>query len=301
MDKKNVKPFKSYEEQVKLLRTRGLIVDDKDFAIEILSNINYYRLINAYGLEYIDKNTDTYIEGTTFEKIFTIYEFDRQLRQLLFGYIEQAEITLRTAVAYELGKQYGPLGYLQKGNYDEKFDIIRFQQTLNREEENHKDNDSMRHYTANYVGIPIWVASEFMSFGTLSIVYQHMLKPNKQSIVNSVIKSNPPKPYYFESWVHQLVHVRNICAHYGRLYNRHFDIPKIKTLDCKLRSVLGVKRLFPVLIPLLKLLSIENANYLINDLSSLLEEYEDTNLSKLGFPDNWDEIMNQTIAGKFDF
>ena len=38
------KPFKSYEEQIALLRARGLLIQDTAYAQEVLKRLNYYRL-----------------------------------------------------------------------------------------------------------------------------------------------------------------------------------------------------------------------------------------------------------------
>ena len=52
-----VKPFLSYAAQVEHLRACGMHIEDESKAIEILSRVNYYRLVNAYGLNlYADKD-----------------------------------------------------------------------------------------------------------------------------------------------------------------------------------------------------------------------------------------------------
>jgi abortive infection bacteriophage resistance protein len=38
------KPFKSINEQIDLLKERGLIIEDIPYAYRILSHVNYYRL-----------------------------------------------------------------------------------------------------------------------------------------------------------------------------------------------------------------------------------------------------------------
>ena len=71
------KPAKTYEEQIQLLKSRGLVVESEDFASEVLSKINYYRL-SAYTLTL--KKDDRFYEGVTFEQLYSLYEFDRKLR-----------------------------------------------------------------------------------------------------------------------------------------------------------------------------------------------------------------------------
>ena len=298
MEKKEAKEFKSYDQQVQLLVQRGLIINDQSMARKVLSEINYYRFINAYGLEFLDKSIEKYKLGTQFIDMYSIYEFDRELRHVLFGYIEKVEVKLRTAIAYEFGRCYGPLGYLSKENFEEKFDIDKFLEILDKEKSSQKSNDCIRHHQLHYKGMPVWVAVEFMSFGTLSNMYKHMRKENQKEIVRNVFEKNPPKPYYFTKWFHQLVKVRNICAHYGRIYNRYFENPKIVTQDERLREIFNVNRLFPILIPLIKILDTKYAERFMTDLATLIDSYPNVNISRLGFPANWDSILNEAIQGK---
>lgn len=80
-----MKPFKTHVEQVQILQNRGLIVQDIPAVIKILERENYYNLINGYKELFLEspKNStveETYRIGTTFEEIFSLYSFDRSLR-----------------------------------------------------------------------------------------------------------------------------------------------------------------------------------------------------------------------------
>jgi abortive infection bacteriophage resistance protein len=71
-----VKQPTTFEQQLSLLKQRGCIVENDDAALKVLSDINYYRL-SAYFLPFM--KGDEYVEGTSFTKVFAIYEFDRKL------------------------------------------------------------------------------------------------------------------------------------------------------------------------------------------------------------------------------
>ena len=88
----------TFEEQLNLLKSRGLIVDNDDKCLEILRSTNYYRL-SAYLLPFKQCN-DTFFSGTTFEKVYRIYEFDRKLRSLLFSVIEEIELFLQSQLGF---------------------------------------------------------------------------------------------------------------------------------------------------------------------------------------------------------
>lgn len=113
-----LKPFKTYAEQVKHLRSaHGLIITDEERAISFLSKINYYRL-SAYGISLREPgNKERYKPGTTFEDLASLYNFDTGLRAILFLPITEMEIQFRTKVAYRLGEQYGPEGYRDSSNF----------------------------------------------------------------------------------------------------------------------------------------------------------------------------------------
>ena len=83
-----MKDFKTYAEQIDLLKTRGLIINDETFALEKLKEENYYNIINGYKDLFITPGTtDNFITGTTFEEIYYLYDFDRILRNILFKQI----------------------------------------------------------------------------------------------------------------------------------------------------------------------------------------------------------------------
>ena len=95
------KPPLTYEKQVELLLSRGLIVTDRKRAERHLANISYYRL-SAYMLPYKKKENgiiiDTFKEGTTWDDIYDLYVFDRKLRLLVFDAIERLEVAIRTQI-----------------------------------------------------------------------------------------------------------------------------------------------------------------------------------------------------------
>jgi abortive infection bacteriophage resistance protein len=109
---KFAKPPKTFDEQVHLLISRGMVVDNLERALRYLSHLNYYRLA-AYWLPYEqDHSTHRFKTGTRFETILEHYVFDRELRLLVMDAIERIEISLRTRWAYHLAHTYGPHAHL---------------------------------------------------------------------------------------------------------------------------------------------------------------------------------------------
>ena len=113
-ERERIKEPKTFQEQVDILKARGLIIEDKDKAREILSQINYYRL-SAYTLTY--KKDNRFEGGTSFETIYKLYEFDKRLRNMIIGMLETIEVAFRTHIAYLIAHKYGALGYKKKENF----------------------------------------------------------------------------------------------------------------------------------------------------------------------------------------
>ncbi|NBK19006.1 hypothetical protein D1157_10420 [Anaerotruncus sp. X29] len=103
------KPFKSLEDQVDLLESRGLIIDDRDMALEYLQRINYYK-ISAYSLT-LRKN-DTFYKNIHFSNIIELYDFDNDFRLNYLKYSIHVETAFKSYIAYYHTREYGPLGYL---------------------------------------------------------------------------------------------------------------------------------------------------------------------------------------------
>ena len=77
----------SFQDQISLLKSRGLIIDDEIKAISFLKEISYYRM-SAYFIPY-QTEKDIFEKGTTFDQIIKTYSFDRELRLLVFSCIER--------------------------------------------------------------------------------------------------------------------------------------------------------------------------------------------------------------------
>ena len=104
------KPALTYDQQIHLLRSRGLLVADEPMARRCLTHHNYYRL-SAYRFP-LSELTDShqFLPGTTFEQLWGLYCFDGALRLLVTEAVKRVEISTRSRVAYEFGHAYGETG-----------------------------------------------------------------------------------------------------------------------------------------------------------------------------------------------
>ncbi|EPX63883.1 hypothetical protein D187_005013 [Cystobacter fuscus DSM 2262] len=220
MGRPYTKPALTFDQQLAQLEGRGLRVGDRNLAISALGRISYYRL-SAYWHPF--KRPDkTFESGATFEEALKLYEFDRRLRLTVLDAIERVEILVRTLVTYTLGHGHGAFAHTKASSFDSAFRHSDWYSEVSKEVARAKET-FLEHYGATYDGfpdVPIWMASEVMSLGTLSKMFKGMRHPD-QSAVTSSWKVHR---IVAQSWLHTLSYVRNVCAHHARLWNRELAI-----------------------------------------------------------------------------
>jgi len=282
-----VKDPKTITEQLIILKSRGLIITDEDKCLHFLQSVNYYRF-TAYLLPFKQPD-DTFLSETTFENIYSIYEFDRKLRALIFSIIEEIELHLRTQLAYYFAMKYGNLAYLESGYYNNRHDHDKFLQSIQTVLRTNSTTPVVRHHNLKYGGsFPIWVIIEFFSTGNLSHFYSDWLVDDKKAFAKTIFNTSYP---FLDSWMKCITVLRNRCAHYSRLYYSLFtDMPRIPSkIDFKCTG-----RVFDQLL-MLKLMYIHGENWnsrLVVPLDALVNEYAGSiSFDHIGFPRNWKKLL----------
>ncbi|QDR80247.1 Abi family protein [Sporomusa termitida] len=286
-----LKPPCTFKEQIEILKSRNLIIIDENYAEMILSRVNYYRL-SAYGLGLHENNQ--YKENITFEIIYRLYEFDVRFRYLFLEVIEIIEVMFRTKIAYQMANKYGSECYLNDSLFQVKKYHDKFIEEFALEKYHQRNAAFVKHHEDKYGGkMPIWVAVELFSFGMLSRFYGNM-KVDDQWKVAEHFKTSP---VFIRSWLKCLVEVRNICAHYGRIYNRILSSePRLYNEHKYIKK----DRAFAVIIVIKRLLNDDSfrKSFVLN-LNTLIEEFEDTiDLSYIGFPTEWGKMLGEYIESK---
>jgi len=149
----------------------------------------------------------------------------------------------------------------------------------------------IEHYKKNYESIfPIWVILEVSSFGFLSKMYSNLKDEDQREIG---IEYYNIKPDFIRTWLYSLSALRNICAHYGRLYNRKLEIsPKLFKKDKKIGIINNT--VFSMSIIIGRLLKDKKEwNEYVTNLSALLEKYQVVDIELLGFPKDWEVILRE--------
>ncbi|WFQ92048.1 hypothetical protein MFERI14815_00664 [Mycoplasma feriruminatoris] len=239
---KKPKEFKTFEEQIEILKSRGLIITDEQKAIEILKKENYYNIVNGYKDLFLKSNSidkELFIDNTHFDELYSLFLFDRELRTILLKYILLFERDFKTALAYNFSKKYNKNNridsYLYPENYrDDYIDVLNFISSINNlivlksEKTNY-----IKHYIENYGHIPLWVVVNIMSFGNMAFMFKILKDVDKNKIIliyvnryknqNSRTNNIRIRNDSFLSLLKVLNIVRNTCAHEERIYSITFD------------------------------------------------------------------------------
>lgn len=247
--KNYTKAFKTYSEQISLLKNNGLIVHNESYAENCLKNYNYYRLSAYWHIfrrkDSSNKATNQFVSNTSFEDIIKLYEFDNELRLLLLKWILKIEINLRTQTAYNLGQiNNNPFSVYDPSIFFRKFDHSALIEKIEEEVRRSIDYDFINHFRRTYYEypqLPAWALTEVLSFGKLQNLIYGLLNNHRQKITDSLNISTSRMPLftiqnsYLPSYIDLLVKYRNICAHNGRVWNR-----KVTSLDNSEANVLRI-------------------------------------------------------------
>lgn len=288
MKLKTQQPPMSVDEQIKNLKSIGLIINDEALAYEFLNDVSYFRLIKAFSLGLKEKN-GFYDEGVTIEHIIELYLFNCNFRQLLFSQIEKIEVNLRCRIANYFSAKYGVLGYEYEANFENKEYHDALLKDIVLEIERNRKSPFVKNFMINYQEgkIPFYALIELFSFGTLSKFYKNMKSDDKKAISSSYKIGYT----YLESWIESIAYVRNVCAHYGRLYNA--KLAKTPILY-KQYAKDGIRnnRIFAVILCMKRM--IKNDRHwidFVDSIQNLFDKYDHVDKRTMGFSDNWEELL----------
>ena len=220
------KPFLSLADQVDLLASRGLTIDDTTEAAAWLHRLNYYR-VSGYAREYQvapSRGDERFRPGTSLERLRETVELDAHLRGLLGEALTEIEIGVRSRFAYEAGLELGARAfYLDEASYlDITPELPRHIAKITRELLRPKLRTVERYRRGDDLSaVPIWVAIELVTFGALAKTLWYLDTPvpaHRTADALGVQRTG------FASAVHSFAVLRNVCAHHGQLWHRPFDV-----------------------------------------------------------------------------
>lgn len=283
----NEKPFKTHNQMLKILRSRGMIISDGSKAKRILERENYYCIINGYKTLFIDSshNDEYYKPGTTFDEVFALFSLDRELKRMLLPELLKVEGFIKSTIAYNFHQKYPDKNsYLAFENYTsdpaKTKDILSVIANLSNCISRQKNN-AVTHYIEKYQHCPLWVLVNFLSFGSISKLYRVLDDKIRLSIAKEITKHY--KQYYtntrlispemLDECLGAFVMFRNTCAHDERLYNytaRFKDSALGKFLNTNL---LANHNLFSIIVLLKIFLKKDEYKRFIKSYDDLINKY----------------------------
>ncbi len=240
------KPWLTYEQQLDLLASRGLKITDKPAAREFLGRVGYYRF-SGYFRHWQRTPTDgdnDFIDGASFEAIQTVYDAEQEFAYQCAALLHPIEHLLRARFAHYYAKHLGPVGSYVEGcgftappNRSVEPVQERLLSDLDRSKEpsivHYRDEikDGGQYTAEAYARMPIWVATEAISFGTLSRLIE---ASGKSGVLDELADSMSTSRAQLPSNVRSFVHLRNRISHGARLWNHvpsHIPSMHPKTAD----------------------------------------------------------------------
>ena len=259
------KNFLSITQLIQKLKDTGMTIDSNDTAEIALTTIGYYRL-KGYSFP----STKKYIEGTSLSDILRLYRFDSELSDLLFSYLSQIEVALKSQLVNAFQITHDALVLNDPSVFKDKKTFWKNQSTIASEIS--RSNDVfIEHNFDNHDGaIPIWAAVEVMSFG------------NGRDI-------NPSKDM-FTSWIQAVSIMRNICAHNSRIYNRSISTRPQLIYSDVIHPHPRYNGLYQIMLSMKYLRPTEDSwTAFITDFKQLLNNYSDVcDIRRLNFPSDWE-------------
>ena len=286
------KPALSYADQLKKLKQRGLIVNDESTFLNLLEKKSYFRLSGYWYPLLSDKVKHIFKPGADFDTVYSIYLFDRSLRQLVIRELEKIEIAIRAKMIYIFSHQFGPYWYTEPSNFK---NTQEHSDTISKITDEYSRSDArfIKAFKRKYSNSlpPSWIAFEIISFGSISRLFAEFKSGKSKREVADYFGLDDTT---LASWLHGLVYVRNVCAHHSRLWNRVMRIQPVKPHNPKNQWLsnpsIPNNRTYYVLSMILYLLnSINESNSMILEFKSLLTKHSNIYPRAMGFPVDWEK------------
>ena len=306
----NKKEFRTLDEQVDILKNKGLIINNEEQVKEILLRENYF-FINGYRTMFYDNNRK-FLKGTTFSELYSAFLFDRNLRNVLFKNLLVLENNVKSIISYQLSKKYGykESDYLNPKNFTRDIkEARRVEDVLSKMKRqiriNGEKHTATFHYMTKYKYVPLWILVKVLSFGLINELYGILKEEDKQEIADIYGLDKETLKIYIQL----LSNYRNLCAHEDIVFDHK---TQVYIDDTKYHSLLGLKQnslgeyiqgktdLFAVVIIFKQMLQKERFRDFMRELTTTFEAFDNnveviTNeklFERMGFPQNYMDIID---------
>ena len=308
----NKKEFKTLDEQLGIFKSKGLTINDEEEARNILLKENYF-FINGYRrVLMVSSKEKKFVKGATFDELYSIFMFDRELRNILFKNLLIIENNIKSIMSYKLSVKYGykEKNYLKESNFttDNK-DKRRVSDVINKMKRqirvNSQNHSATLHYVTNYGYIPLWVLVKVLSFGLINELYG-ILKPEDQKEIADLYEIEMED---MEVYLSLLANYRNLCAHEDIVFDhrtqkyisntKYHNELKIKQDEFG-EYIKGKNDIFALIIILKQMLTKDEFMHMMDEINLKLQDLtwqiKSVKINKLydtlGFPENYMDLIN---------
>lgn len=290
------KDFKTVEQQLEILRSRGLSITDDAKARDFLLHNNYYR-VSGYSLT-LRKN-DVFSKSATFQNIIDIYQFDHELRHIILEYMEIIEVRMKSVYAYEFTKAHGPFGYLNDTHFTNKAKHKEIIDKANQQMTQRLPHEAYLKHFVNDLGqsIPLWAYVDLLTISDISFLYSISEQEIKKEVANAFGLTMSKGSGILGQHMHSMTIIRNLCAHGSRIYNRLFE--QKPSLNAKEKALLIVDKnnnidnahFYGFVLVMKRLLPADTFNEMKNSIISLTQKYPYVRMDYYGFRSDWKEKL----------
>lgn len=304
------KNFKTINEQVDILKSKSLIIEDEEAVKETLLRENYF-FIMGYRHVFLKSETERkFIPGTTFDEVYSLFTFDRDFRNIIFKNVLVIENQLKSVISYQLSKKYGyrEKDYLNPKNFTQGHDKARRVRDLIDKMKrqiriNATSHNATMHYINNYGYIPLWVLVKVLSFGIVCELYT-ILKKEDQIEIAEIFDTTPT---ILEDTLIILSNYRNLCAHEDIVFEhktervipdtKYHDLMNIPKMDDE--YIYGKNDLFAIVLILKEMLRKDDFFLLMSEMEYEIQILADKLktisiekvLDRMGFPINYQQLI----------
>ncbi|MGW9527991.1 Abi family protein [Paenibacillus terrae] len=318
-----MKPFKTHRQQLSILRSRGMTIKNGSKALRVLEQENYYNVINGYKDFFLQTNAsgtflspETYKNGATFDELYMLFKFDRELRNCLLEYLLKFEASLKSKISYRYSEKYPDAhAYLIHKNYNRDpsklKSVVGLIATLSNTIKQKSNSRTIGHYLDRHEGVPLWVLINYLTIGNINFLYQCLTEPLRNRIAKDFaeyyVKDYGASLHFTSQMLDDIIKTtnffRNVCAHEERLYNFSLNQP---SRNADIATVLSIPNTklnngnFYTMISFLKLgLTKNEHSSLIKRMKLIFRSYSNSFssasftdiMNTMGLDSNWDSYF----------
>lgn len=307
------KEFKTTDELIAILESKGMSFSQKSRAKRLLNENNYY-CITAYKKLFYKTDIREFKEGVDFEDLYAVYTFDKLFKTTILRHLLLIEQKIKTAISNQISDKYGidNKKYLRKGNFDSTSPFLA--DNLNKLRHQVRvfgnKNVAVKHYKSKHGFIPFWVLSKCLTMGVIRDLL-YIMKPSDQSIIiDSLLEKHLDKKPVKKAkiMIALFADIRNMCAHDEMLISYVHEritipeLPEHSAVKCRRKDgvlVQGRSDILALIISIKYFVNRTMYNELIQNISSCINNcYRKIShciskadfLEFIGLPEDYEEL-----------